>query len=45
MSAVMVFEMTGAPQMIVPLLLVCALAAAIKKMLMGKSIYSHALAE
>ena len=43
MSAVMVFEMTGEPRMIAPLLLVSILAIAAKKLLMPKSIYTHAL--
>lgn len=43
MSAIMIFEMTGNPQIIVPLLLVCVLAVAIKQLLMAKSIYAHAL--
>lgn len=43
MSAIMIFEMTGNPQIIVPLLLVCVLSVAIKQLLMTNSIYTHAL--
>ncbi|MBS1209525.1 MAG: voltage-gated chloride channel protein ClcB [Proteobacteria bacterium] len=43
MSAVMIFEMTGNPRIIVPLLLVCVLSAGIKRLLWQPSLYSHSL--
>lgn len=43
MSAVMIFEMTGNAQIIVPLLLVCVFATAVKQLLLADSLYSHSL--
>lgn len=43
MSAVMIFEMTGNAQIIIPLLLTCVVAVAIKQLLLADSLYSHAL--
>lgn len=43
MSAVMIFEMTGNPQIILPLLLVCVFASALKQVLLAESLYTHSL--
>ncbi|KAF7599876.1 MAG: chloride channel protein [Candidatus Dactylopiibacterium carminicum] len=43
MSAVMIFEMTGNAQIILPLLLVCVCASALKQLLRAESLYSHSL--
>jgi chloride channel protein, CIC family len=43
MSAVMIFEMTDNPRLIVPLLVVCVLSLSIKRLLWQPSLYSHSL--
>jgi CIC family chloride channel protein len=43
MAVVMIFEMTGNPQIIVPLLLVCVLSVSVKKFLRQTSLYSRLL--
>ncbi len=43
MAVVMIFEMTGNAQIIVPLLLVCVLSVSVKKLLQRTSLYSRLL--
>lgn len=43
MAVVMIFEMTGNPQIIIPLLLVCVISVSVKKLLRRASLYSRLL--
>jgi len=43
MAIVMIFEMTGNPQIIIPLLLVCVISMSVKRVLRQSSLYSRLL--
>lgn len=45
MASLMIFEMTGNPPMIVPLLLACVLGVMVKRLFAPRSVYAHSLAQ